>query len=135
MAIKEKKEQKSKLVEILTKEYRWENYLFGAISILVLALGLLIVTGALTINANAWLIGGFPIVFGWILITLGAVTVLYAIFPFFKSAFPELRKISWLKGRKYLGNTIRVFTFLIIFALLFLLYDMFITEVLAAIMG
>lgn len=136
MAVKEKKvEKKSKLMEILTKDYPWENYVFFTISLLVLILGLLILTGALTISSDAWLIGGFPKVFAWILVVVGALTIIYAVYPFFKPAFPEIKKVSWLKGRKYFGNVVRVFMFIIVFALLFLLYDMFITRVLAEIMG
>lgn len=136
MAIKQKTEQKqSKLMEILSKDYRWESYLFFAISLLVLLLGVLILTGALTINSDAWLVGSFPTTFAWILVVIGALTLIYAVYPFFKPAFPEIKKISWLKGRKYFGNVVRVFAFIIVFALLFLLYDMFITEILAKIMG
>ena len=136
MAIKQKQEEKqSKLWEILKKDYKWESYVFFAISLLVLLLGVLILTGTLTISPSAPLIGGFPTVFAWILVVFGGLTLLYAVYPFFKPAFPELKKITWLKGKKYFGDVIRVFSFIIVFALLFLLYDMFITEILAKIMG
>ncbi len=136
MAIKQKKEEKqSKLMEILSKDYRWENYVFFVVSLLVLLLGILILTGTLTINSDAIIIGSFPTTFAWILVVVGSLTLIYAVYPFFKPALPEIKKISWLKGKKYFGNVLRVFTFIIIFALLFLLYDMFITEILAKIMG
>ena len=136
MAIKQKQEEKtSKLWEILSKDYKWESYVFFFISLIVLLLGCLILTGTLTINANAPLIGSWPIGFAWILVVFGSFTLIYAVYPFFKPALPEIKKVQWLKGKKYFGNVIRVFSFIIIFALLFLLYDMFITEILAKIMG
>ena len=135
MAIKEKKEDKSRLLDILKKDYKWEGYVFFFIALLVLLLGVLILTGALTISSDAWLIGGFPTAFAWVLVVLGALTLIYAVYPFFKPAFPELKKISWLKGRKYFANVIRVFFFIIVFASLFFLYDAFIGEILGRILG
>lgn len=135
MAIKEKKETKSKLGEILSKDYKWESYVFFFLSLLVLILGVLILTDTITISSNAWLVGSFPTGFAIILVVIGSLTLLYSIYPFFKQALPEFKKISWLKGKKYWGNVVRVFLFLIVFTLLFLLYDSFITEILQRIMG
>lgn len=135
MAVKEKQvEKKSKLAEILRKDYRWENYVYFFISLVVLLLGVLLVTGTITISPNAFLIGSIATPFAWILVSVGALALAYALFPFFKQALPEVKRITWLKGKKYFGNVIRVFVFIIILALLFLLYDMFITEILAKIM-
>ncbi len=136
MATKEKQvEKKSKLVEILSKDYRWENYVFFIISLLVLLLGVLILTDTITINPDAFLIGPIADIFAWIMVAFGGLALIYAVYPFFKPAFPEIKRVSWLKGKKYFGNVIRVFIFIIILALLFLLFDMFITAVLAKIMG
>ena len=136
MATKEKQvEKKSKLVEILSKDYRWENYVFFIISLLVLLLGVLILTDTITINPDAFLIGPIADIFAWIMVAFGGLALIYAVYPFFKPAFPEIKRVSWLKGKKYFGNVLRVFIFIIILALLFLLFDMFITAVLAKIMG
>lgn len=136
MAIKEKKvEQKSKLMEILRKDYRWENYLFFTIALVVLLLGVLILNNTLIINEDAFLIGPIADIFAWLMVAFGGLALIYAVYPFFKPAFPEIKRVSWLKGKKYFGNVIRVFIFIIILALLFLLFDMFITAVLAKIMG
>lgn len=129
------KRKKSRILEILKKDYKWESYLFFFISLVVLLLGILILTNALTINSDAWLIGTYPKPFAIILVVLGSITLLYAIYPFFKPAFPELKKITWLTGKKYFANFARVAIFLIIFALLFLLYETFITEILRRILG
>lgn len=128
---KEKREGKSRILEYLSTEHKWENYLFLVISIVTLLLGTLILTGALVVKDTFPVIGKQPNVFAWVLVIISSIGVLYACYPFFKPAFPEFKKISWLPGRKFLGNSLRVFIFLTIFALLFLLYDAFITQVLA----
>lgn len=127
---KEKEEGKSRILEYLATEHKWENYLFVVVSLVTLILGTLILTGALVVKEDFPLIGDYPKVFAWILVAFAGFGLLYAIYPFFKPAFPEFKKISWLSGRKFLANVIRVFTFLIIFTLLFLLYDIFISQLL-----
>ncbi len=136
MAIKEKKvEQKSKLMEILRKDYRWENYLFFTIALVVLLLGVLILNNTLIINEDAFLIGPISDIFAWLMVAFGGLALIYAVYPFFKPAFPEIKRITWLKGKKYFANVIRVFTFIIVLALLLLLFQAFITEILAIIWG
>ncbi len=135
MAIKEKQvEKKSKLLEILSKDYRWENYVFFIISLLVLVLGTLILTNTITINEDAFLIGPIANIFAWLMVAFGGLALIYAVYPFFKPAFPEIKRVTWLKGLKYFGNVLRVFIFVIILALLFVLYDYFITAALGKIM-
>lgn len=130
---KEKFEGKSRILEYLKTEHKWENYLFVVVSLVTLLLGILMLTGALVVKEDFPLIGSYPDVFAWILVIVAGIGVVYAIYPFFKPAFPEFKKISWLSWTKFLGNAVRVFLFLIIFALLFLLYDSFITQILARI--
>lgn len=136
MAIKEKKvEQKSKLMEILRKDYRWENYLFFTIALVVLLLGVLILNNTLIINEDAFLIGPIADIFAWLMVAFGGLALIYAVYPFFKPAFPEIKRITWLKGKKYFANVMRVFIFIIVLALLLLLFQAFITEILAIIWG
>ena len=134
MAVKEKKQDKpSRIWQYLKETHKWENYVFLFFSIVVLALGLLILTGALNVKEDAWLIGDYPKVFAWILVGLSGVFTLYGLYPFFKPALPEIKKVSWLSFGKFLSNAIRVLLFLAVFALLFLLYDAFITNLLSRI--
>lgn len=130
---KEKAEGKSRILEYLKTEHKWENYLFLFVSIITLLLGILMLTGALVVKEDFPLIGKYPKVFAWILVVVAGVGVVYALYPFFKPAFPEFKKITWLSWIKFVGNAIRVFLFLIIFTLLFLLYDSFITQILSRI--
>ncbi len=130
MAVKEKnKEQKSRIWEILSKDYKWESYVFLLISLVVLILGTLILTGTLSVKENMPVIGSYPKPFAWALVVASSFGVLYAIYPFFKPAFPELKRVKWLSKREFLADSIRVFMFLIIFALLFVLYDFFLMEI------
>lgn len=129
----EKREGKSRIWEYMATEHKWENYVFLGISLLVLVLGMLILSGGLMVKEDFPLIGGYPKVFAWVLVVIAGAGVLYAAYPFFKPALPEFKKISWLTGKKFLANSIRVFVFIIIFTLLFLLYDAFISQILAKI--
>lgn len=132
---KEKFEGKSRIMEYLKTEHKWENYLFLAVSVITLLLGVLMLTDALVVKEDFPLIGNYPDVFAWILVVIAGIGVVYALYPFFKPAFPEFKKVTWLTWPKFLENAVRVFLFLIIFTLLFLLYDSFITQILAKILG
>lgn len=135
----EKKQQKEaslgvyRINEYLKEEHQWENWLFLVISIITLLLGCLMLNGALQVRKDFPVIGEYPQVFAWILIVLASLGLLYALYPFLKPAFPELKKITWLAWPKFLGNAIRTFVFIIILTLLFMLYDVFIAELLGLI--
>ena len=113
MAIKEKNKEvkQSKLMEILSKEYKWETYALGFLSIVAIALGLLIFSDVLTVNADTPIIGGFPTLFAWIIIGVGVIGLVLFAIPVFRPAFPELKKLI----------------FLIFMSLMFLLYESFIS--------
>ena len=135
----EKKQQKEaslgvyRITEYLKEEHQWENWLFLGISIITLLLGCLMLNGALQVRKDFPVIGEYPQVFAWILVVLASLGLLYALYPFLKPAFPELKKITWLAWPKFLGNAIRTFVFIIILTLLFMLYDVFIAELLGLI--
>ena len=126
MAVKEKTQDKpSRIWQYLKETHKWENYVFLFFSVVVLVLGLLILTGTLSVKEDAWLIGSYPKVFAWILVGLAGVFTLYGLYPFFKPAIPELKKVSWLTLGKFVANAIRVLLFLVILTLLFLFSDLF----------
>jgi preprotein translocase subunit SecE len=129
MAIKEKNKEvkQSKLIEILSKEYKWETYALGFLSIVAIALGLLIFSDVLTVNSDTPIIGGFPTLFAWIIIGVGVIGLVLFAIPVFRPAFPELKKLSWPTWRVFVANTTRVFIFLIFMSLMFLLYESFIS--------
>lgn len=129
MAIKVKNTNEikpSKIKEILSTEYKWETYLLGVLSLVAIALGLLIFSNVLTVNAETPVIGNYPQLFAWIITIVGAVGfVLFAI-PLFRPAFPEFKKLSFPTFKVFIANTTRVFIFIIVIALIFLLYESFI---------
>ena len=129
MAIKEKSKdvQKSKVVEILTTEYKWETYLLGFLSVVAIALGLLIFANVLTVSESTPLIGNYPKLFAWIITIVGAIGLILFAIPLFRPAVPELKKLTWPTWRVFLANSTRVFIFIIVLAGVFLLYEAFIS--------
>jgi preprotein translocase subunit SecE len=134
MAIKEKKnelQQKSKVLEILTTEYKWETYLLGFLSLVAIAIGLLIFANVLTVNEDTPLIGNYPTLFAWIITIVGGIGLILFAIPVFKPAVPELKKLSLPTWRVFLANTTRVFIFLLVVVGVLLLYEAFITAFLS----
>lgn len=133
MAIKEQQkleDKESRVLKVLSTEYKWENALFIFLSIVVLLLGILILDGTLTVRENFFLIGSIPKPFAITLIVVASLGFVYGLYPIYKPSFPEFKKITWPTGNLFLRNTIRTFIFIIILALMFLLYDTVITNAL-----
>lgn len=129
MAIKQKEaEQKSKLLEVLTTEYRWENLLLGVLAVISASLALMIITGnsLLVINENAPIIGTPPngLIFAWVLFSISVFGLILVIYPFFLPAIPELKKITWPTRPKFIDHSVRVVIFLILLTGVIYLYDL-----------
>ncbi|MCR5113510.1 MAG: preprotein translocase subunit SecE [Acholeplasmatales bacterium] len=132
--IEKKQEKDSKfgiaaLGEYLKEEHKWENYVFVVVALITLLLGCLIIEGSIEVKENFPVIGTHSTAFAWVLIGVSALGLLYALWPFFKPSFPELKKITWLTWPKFLANLARVFIFMIIFVALLYLYDAFISNI------
>ena len=130
-----KMEGRSRIVEYLKEEHKWENYLFLVVALITVVLGSLILVGVLSIKPHIPLIGEFPKAFAWFLTIFGGLGLIYSLVPFYRPSIPEFKKVTWIKGWKFFGNVIRTFLFIAIFALLFLLYDAFIQQLLEKILG
>ena len=133
--IEKKEEKREKLgfyqiAEYLKNEHKWENFVFVGLSLVVMVLGGMILAGSLVVRDSFPIIGGHPQVFAWILIVVGFLALIYSLYPFFKPAIPEFKKITWPTFIKFVGDSIRVFMFILIFVFLFVLYDSLITGVL-----
>ena len=126
--VQDKQEEKSRILEYLKNEHKWENFVLLFLSLFALVLGLLILNGTLTVNEDFPLIGNFPRAFAGTLVGLAVLAILLSLWPFFKPAFPEIKKISWPRGKAFLADTARVFIFLFILVGVFLLYDAFISK-------
>jgi len=128
MAIKQKQvEQKSKLLEVLTTEYKWENLLLGILATLAGALSLMIISGnsLLQINADFPILGqgNNGIIFAWVLFAISVFGLILVIYPFFLPAIPELKKITWPTFPKFLDHAVRTLIFLILVTGVIFLFD------------
>ena len=139
MAIKEKNvEEKSKLVEVLTKEYRWENLLLGVLAVVSAGLALMIISGnpLLQINPNFPILGTEPngTIFAWVLLVISIFGLILVIYPFFIPAFPEIKKIIWPNRPKFIDNAVRTLIFLFILTFVILIYNLLILRLLGDIL-
>jgi len=139
MAIKQKStEQKSKLLEVITTEYKWENLLLGILATISAALALMIITG----NPLLQIQEGFPIlsegnngvIFAWVLLIISLFGLTLVIYPFFIPAMPELKKISWAKWPKFIDHAVRVLIFLFILTGVILLYNILIIRLMGGLL-
>jgi len=140
MAIKVKQEeQKSKLMEVISTEYRWENLLLGVLATIAIAISLMIITGntLLEINPEFPILGegNNGIIFAWVLFGIALFGLVLVLYPFFLPAIPELRKVSWAKWPKFLDNSARVVVFLLILTGFLLLYNFLIAKLISGILG
>lgn len=138
MAIKQKPtEQKSKLVEILTTEYKWENLLLGILATVSGALALMIISGnqLLQISPSFPILGQEPngLIFAWVLFIISLFGLILVIYPFFLPAIPELKKITWATKSKFIDNSVRTLIFLFVLTGVILLYNILILRLLGGI--
>ena len=128
MAVKEKQMDKpSRIWQYLKETHKWENYVFLFFSVVVLALGLLILTGALNVKEDAWLIGDYPKAFAWILVGLGVIALLLAVASFYRPSLAEVKHVTGLKRKEFFVNVITVFVFILVIAGLIFAYESVIT--------
>ncbi len=125
----EKKEEKvSKVLKILKTEYPFEGLLLGVLGALVMVLGIYILEGdVLRITMTDFWLFNTPTkinIFSVVVIIIGAAALIVALAPFFIPGLSEMRRVSW-PNKKTMGNhTARVFGFVIILGIMFVLYDL-----------
>lgn len=139
MAIKQTmEEQKSKLVEVLTTEYKWENLVLGVLATVSGALALMIISGShlLQINQDFPILGqgNNGIIFAWVLIAISLFGLVLVTYPFFLPAIPELKKISWPSWEKFLDNSVRVILFIFFLTGIIVVYNVLIIRLLGGIL-
>lgn len=136
---KEKKEKKSKktkeqdswFMKILKEEHKWETYLLGFISCFAMGVGALILSGEVKFDDNTPVFADYAVLAGWLFVGFGMLGFLLFIIPIFKPTRKEIKHLSYPNRSLFGANICRVFTFLIIMALVFLLYE----AVLSAVKG
>lgn len=140
MAVKEKNvEKQSKLKEVLTTEYKWENLLLGILATLSAALALIIIIdkGPLSISPGFPILGErrYALIFSWILFGISILGIGLVIYPFFLPAIPELKKITWATKIQFIDHSVRVIIFVAFFTLIVLFFDLVAVELLKLILG
>ena len=134
-------EKHSKVMEILKKEYAFENWLLAILSPVLILFGVYIVIGKfgsmtptlreLLGNSGVGFIDFFfktalrQILTGSFLILIGVLVVVYLAIPIMRPSFAELKKVSWPSAGTLARNTTRVFAFLVFLMVVFTLFGMF----------
>ncbi len=129
-------EKKKSVLSLLSKEYKYEGLLLLVLSVITILLGVMILIGVstegaegLVVNENFYFIGEYPSAFAWILIVLGVVAFLLAIWPYYKPSIKEMKKITWPSKKTMLENTVATLVYVLIVALLFVGYDVVLNKV------
>ncbi len=127
---KEKNTKKNRLAEAFMKDYKYEGLVLLVLALISLILGILIYKGettggqtGLVVNSGVFLIGDYPLVFAWILMLLGAFSLVLSIWPYYKPSIYEVKRVSWPNKKEMLENCITTFIFVLIFTLFFTLID------------
>lgn len=135
MAIKEKNQEKqSKLVEILTTEYKWENLLLLVLAVLSTALSLIIIInqGPISIDSSFPILGKRTnqLIFAWVLFGISMLGIGLVAAPFVAPAIPELKRITWAKKAEFIDHSVRVLIFILFFVFVILAFDIIVLALL-----
>lgn len=138
MAIKQKQtEQKSKLLEVLTTEYKWESLILGFLAIITAALAVMIISRVqgFTIPEDFPIIGGSPndMIFAYTVLGVALLGVALVVYPFFLPAIPEIKKISWASWSSFLDHSVRVLLFIAVLTVIISAYDVVIRRIIEVI--
>ncbi|MFA5289991.1 MAG: preprotein translocase subunit SecE [Candidatus Izemoplasmatales bacterium] len=131
-------QKQSRIMEILKKEYKFENWLLAILSPVLLLYGVYIVLGRFgyatpqlkdILGSSGFAFIDFffnttlkRVLTGSFLILIGVLVIVYLALPIMRPSFAELKKVSWPTGKTLAINTSRVFGFLIFLMLVFTLY-------------
>lgn len=131
-----KTQERSKLIEILTTEYRGESLILGIFATITAALAIMIIGGVdgFQIPNDFPIIGGSPnaMIFAWTVLTIALLGIALVIYPFFLPAIPELKKITWANRFQMVDHTIRVLIFMAILTLFIAGIDIIILRLIEA---
>ena len=132
-----KEEKKSRVLEFLVKEHKYENLFLAILGIVAIEFGVLLLTKVLEIPSSAFLIGNEPnsTIFSWVLVVLGAVSVVLSVISFFIPSFQEAKHIKGLKVGQYFDNVAIVIVFILILAVFFIGCDAAIEGIMGLISG
>jgi len=144
-----KNKDENRVMEILKKEYKFENWLLAILSPVLILYGVYIISGQFgTTNLEAILgnsgIGFIDFFFntdlkriltGTFLILVGGLVIIYLAIPFAKPSLAEMKKVSWPSTKKLFESAGRVFIFLLFLMLVFVVYDLVLNPLFTLIYG
>jgi preprotein translocase subunit SecE len=117
----------SKVIEILRKEYPFEQILLGILGLLVIVLGVYLIEGVrFQITLTSWWIFNTAtkrLLFSIFIVVLGTVSFFMAVWPFIVPSIAEMKKVTWPGQKAILNHVARVFGFIIFISLFFVLFD------------
>lgn len=109
------KEKKNRAMDVLLKEHKWENLILAILSIFAIELGVLILTETyLSIPEDAFLIGKYWKEFSWVLVGLGAVSLILSVSSFYVPSLAEIKHLTPEKKTVFFWNVVKVFAFSVI---------------------
>lgn len=111
--------KRGQLMSVFTRDYKYEGIVLLILAVIAVVLGILIVTGTLSIPSDVFLLGDYPLVFAWILVGLGIISFILAVWPFYKPSVDEMKRVSWISRGELLKSSLTVFLFVLIFSLFF----------------
>jgi preprotein translocase SecE subunit len=129
-------EKHSRIMEILKKEYAFENWLLAILSPVLILYGVYIILGkfgstdltaALGSSGYAFIDFFFEtdlkrILTGTFLILVGTLVIVFLAIPIMRPSITEMKKSSWPTGKELAGDSGRVFAFLLFLMFVFTLY-------------
>lgn len=132
MAEKAQAEKKNRVAEFILSEHKIENYLLLFLGIFAIELGVILLQGKLlSIPEEAWLIGGKTntTIFSWVLVGLGAISIILVAAAFYRPSISEIKHITGLKAQEFFWNCVKVICFTVVLALFFIGCDFVIEKV------
>jgi preprotein translocase SecE subunit len=134
--VRTQEEKHSRVMEILKKEYAFENWLLAILSPVLILYGVYIILGSFGDTDLTSILGssgyGFidfffetdlkRILTGVFLILVGTLVIVFLAIPVIRPSISEMKKVSWATGKELGIDTLRVFGFLLFLMLMFTLY-------------
>lgn len=123
------KEKKNRLVEAFTKDYKYEGLVLLILAIIAIVFGVLLIANINSGNnfiSGAFLIGESDTtskIFAWILIILGAFSLVLSIWPYYKPSIYEIKRVTWPTKKTMISDCVNVLIYSASFAVFFFLVD------------
>ncbi len=119
-----KEEKKNRLAEAFNKEYKYEGLVLLALALVALIFGTVLLRNPDLIPDGSFLAIGKKILFPVILVVLGVLSVILAVWPYYKPSVAEVRRVTWPTKKTMLSNCFSVFMYTIIIAVFFFVVDL-----------